>query len=428
MPVASWRCERCGAGHPVDAPRYVCGCGGRLDLDLGDELRHRPPEDVVDATARGPWRYAALLPPAGAAARTVAAAFPSGGTPLLRADRLAGDLGVGTLWIKNEAMNPTGSLKDRASAVVVAAALSLGAPVVAAASSGNAAAAMAGACAAVGMPCVAFVPRRASSGRCGQLARFGARVLVVDGDYDDAVALSLAACAEWGWLCRTTAVNPFTTQGKKTVALEIVEQLGWSAPDAVVVPAGDGNILVGLHRGFRDAHALGWIDHVPRLVAVQAVGAAALHRAWTAGATDVAPAPADTVADGICVGRPLDGARALAALRDTGGTVVTVTDEAILAARRRLAGRAGVAAEPSSAAAAAALPDLVAAGTLGATDRVVLVNTGGVALPPEPVPDTVTTVSTDLAAVRDAVADLAGLPVATAHRRAGATLSGVSGT
>src|SRR5262249_48721020 len=150
-----------------------------------------------------------------------------------------------------------------------------------------------------------------------------------------------------------TAINPYTTQGKKTCGLEIAEQLGGASPDVVVVPVGDGNILVGIHQGLRDAHRLGWIDHPPRLIAVQAEGAPAVYRAWASGAVDITAAPADTVAGGIAVGFPLDGARAVAAVRETGGCVVTVPDREILAAVRTVGRLEGIRAEPSSATAVA---------------------------------------------------------------------------
>lgn len=407
-----WVCELCGNTYPLDELRYTCDCprAGRLDL------RYTAP--VADERRGGGiWRYGAILPIAAddPVALTVGARFPAGGTPLHRADALADALGVNALWIKNEAANPTGSLKDRASAVVVAAALKLKLPVVSTASSGNAGAALAGAAAACGLPCVVFLPSSASSARCAQLLRYGAEVLVVDGDYDAAVELSVAACREWGWFCRTSAVNPYTTQGKKTVALEIAEQLE-QPPDAVVVPAGDGNILVGLHRGFRDAHRLGWIDRVPRLVAVQAAGAPAIHRAWAAGAADVEPIRASTVADGISVGAPLDGTRALEAIRDTGGTIVTVTDDAITEAEHRMARDAGVVSELTSAAGVAALPGLVSDGVLGRTDTVVLVNTGRGPGRPAGSGAGARRVAPELAAVRDVVGELA------------TRLSGVSGT
>ncbi|MFL6120013.1 pyridoxal-phosphate dependent enzyme [Actinophytocola sp.] len=392
-------------------PRYVCDCPatGRLDYVPGSDAGRLSRDELLGAAGTGLWRYADLLPiPADdPAARTVGACFPVGGTPLHRAGRVADRLGAGEVWIKNEAANPSGSLKDRASAVVLAAALRSGARVIAGASTGNAAAATAAVCAAVGFPFVAFLPAHAPVGRLDELVRYGATVLLVDGDYEAAVRLSLAACDEWGWFCRTSAVNPYTTQGKKTVALEILDQLGWSVPDVVVAPCGDGNVLVGLHHGFRDALERGWVDRMPRLVAVQAAGAPAIFLAWAAGATEVAPAPAATVADGINVSRPLDGTRALAALRETGGVAVTVPDEAILAARDAIAAECGIPAEPSSAASFAALPGLVATGVIGASDRVVVLNTGAGSRSSGGDTTGVFRVPEDLAAVRAAVGDLA---------------------
>lgn len=423
-----WECELCRATHHLDGLPYVCRCParGRLDLRIGAGPAG-PPTRAGDRPRTGVWRYAGVLPLSDRdlpATRTVGASFPAGGTPLQRADRLARESGVAELWIKNEAANPTGSLKDRASALVAAAALRHRVPVVAAASTGNAAVSMAGACAAVGLPFVAFLPARAPAARCDQLRGYGATVVTVAGDYATATTLSFAACDEFGWYCRTSAVNPYTTQGKKTAALEILEQLDWVVPDAVVVPVGDGNILVGLHRGFRDAYALGWVDRLPRLIGVQAAGAPAVHDAWSRGAGDVAAMPADTVAGGIGVESPLDGYRALGAVRDTGGAVVVVTDPAIRAARDRLARRAGVAADLAAAATVAALPRLREDGLLAATDRVVLVITGGPGPqvrsgdPPDP-----PRIAPDLASVVDAVGDLPrGAP------RTSGLLSAVRGT
>lgn len=411
-PSGGWRCTSCGRRYDLDSPRYTCDCPeeGRLELPPDRAvLGGRPPAEVLAAGPGSLWRYAPLLPiPAGSpGARRLRSAFPAGGTALHRADRLARRLGLGELWIKNEAANPTGSLKDRASSLVAAAAVNFGRRVVATASSGNAAVSMAGAAAAAELDCVVFVPAAVSQGSLAQLAAYGARVLVVDGDYEAAVQLSFAACAEWGWYCRTSAVNPYTTQGKKTAALEIAEQLGWRAPDAVVLPAGDGNILVALHHGFRDALAAGWIDRMPRLIAVQAAGAPALHRAWAAGADRVTPVPASSAAGGIAVADPLDGARALTALRESGGAVVLVADAELGPAAQALAREAGLLAEPTSAAAAAALPGLRSAGLLGPEDHVVLINTGGgrgaVAAPPNAAP-----IAAKLAAVRAAVPGLTG--------------------
>jgi threonine synthase len=402
-----WLCRRCGVSRPVDRIWYLCDCpaAGRLDLRTTAGSR---PDRARDDLAPGIWRYGDLLPLAATspAAAATAGAFPAGETPLIRADRLAGELNIGELWIKDESANPTGSLKDRASAMVVAAARHHGVRTIATASSGNAGAALAGAAAAVGLPCVVFLPARASGQRRAQLIGYGARVLVVDGTYSDAVKLSVEACEEWGWFCRTSAINPYTTQGKKTVILEVLEQLRWSAPDVVVVPVGDGNILAAIHHGLRDAYELGWIHHMPRLIGVQAAGAPAVHRAWRSGASEVDPVGASTIADGISVDEPLDGHRALAAVRETGGLMTVVSEEAIVDAQRRLAARAGVYAEPSSAAAAAALPDLVSAGQIRFSERVVLINTGRGAGPAIPGTGAAEKISDGLPGVARAVPDL----------------------
>ncbi|WP_047222020.1 threonine synthase [Protofrankia coriariae] len=391
-----WRCSRCGSDYPLAAHRYLCD---RDEGRLGLELDGAAPTITADDTTM--WRYADLLPFARDSGGVAAmrARYPCGWTPLTARPGL---FGVDDLWVKNEAVNPTGSLKDRASAAVVAAALDHGHRVVAAASTGNAATALAAAVAAAGgLDCVVFVPGRVTAARVARLRGFGATVLVVDGDYDTAVRLSLDACAGFGWYCRTTAINPYTTQGKKTAALEIAEQLAGHAPDAVVVAVGDGNILVGLHHGFRDAVRAGLLDRVPRLIGVQATGARAVYRAWAAGATEVAPAPADTVAAGISVGDPMDGTRALAALRDTAGLAVTVTDAEITAAVTRLAA-AGIGAEPSSATAFAALPALLSGGELAPHHRVVVINTGDGALLGHPVPASEPRVAPTVSAVRAA--------------------------
>jgi threonine synthase len=179
-----------------------------------------------------------------------------------------------------------------------------------------------------------------------------------------------------GWYCRSTAFNPHTAEGKKTVALEILEQLGWHPPDAILVSAGDGNIVSGIHRGLLDAQAMGWLTTMPRIIAVQSSSAPALYRAWMSGQEAVSPYPANTIAEGINVSEPLDGFRALRAVRQTKGCFA-VADEARLAeATALLARTAGLFAEPSSVVTVAAIPGLLATGALRPGDRVVLVNTG----------------------------------------------------
>lgn len=373
MPEFLWTCSRCAAEFAPAEITYTCPrcLDGRLSM------KTRAGTASVRTEVPTMWRYRDLLPlDYTPAVRHVATALPVGWTPLQHAARLGAEVGVSGLWLKNEAANPTGALKDRASSLVVAAAAQRGERVIATASSGNAAASLAGVAAAAGARCVTFVPRGTPPAKITQLCVLGATVVVVAGDYDDAVRLCWQACTEWGWYCRGTGVNPFTAEGKKTVALEVAEQLGWRVPDAVVVPVGDGNIITGVHRGFADALAAGWTDRMPRLIGVQAATACAVAAAWRRGVADPSAGRADTVADGISVGLPQDGFRALEAVRDTGGVYTTVSDEEILAAVHLTARTTGVFPEPSSAAAVAALPGLLAGGHLAAGDLVVIINTG----------------------------------------------------
>jgi threonine synthase len=228
---------------------------------------------------------------------------------------------------------------------------------------------------------VIFVPAAAPAAKIAQLLVYGATVLLVEGTYDDAYALSVQAAEEYGWYCRNTGMNPFTTEGKKTAALEVAEQLDWRVPEAMVVSAGDGNIIAGQHKGFVDLHALGWIDHLPRLIGVQAEGSPFLAEAWAGGLDAAAvaakaPMSAHTVADSIAAGLPSDRVKGLQAAQQTGGAYVTVSDEAILAAIPELARGSGVFAEPAAAAALAGLRAARERGHIMAGESVVLLITG----------------------------------------------------
>ena len=211
-----------------------------------------------------------------------------------------------------------------------------------------------------------------------QLLVYGARVLLVDGSYDDAFELCLAVCAEQGWYSRNTGVNPFTTEGKKTVALEIAEQLGWNAPDVVVASVGDGSIISGVHKGFSDLMRLGWIERMPRLIGVQAAGSAVLAEAYAAGLAPekIRRQKAETIADSIASELPRDRAKALRAVRSSGGAFVKVPDAAISAAIPRFAQMSGVFAEPAAAAAFAGLERAVRTGLIDAEESVCLLSTG----------------------------------------------------
>jgi threonine synthase len=300
--------------------------------------------------------------------------------------------------MKDDGRNPTASFKDRASAVVVARAQEIAAGTVVTASTGNAGAALAGMAAAAAQPAVILAPRTAPPAKVAQLLIFGARVLLVEGTYDQAFDLTIEAAAALGWYCRNTGYNPFTAEGKKTAAFEICEQLAsfdavgakhpslpsgrgasplqWTSPNVVVVSVGDGNIISGLHKGFRDLLDLGWIASMPRLVGIQAEGSAAVYRAFAAGADAIQPVRAETIADSISVDLPRDGLRALRAVRESGGAMLAVTDAAILQAIRELGTVEGIFVEPAAATAYAGLVEAVRRGVVRPEEQVVVMLTG----------------------------------------------------
>jgi threonine synthase len=283
--------------------------------------------------------------------------------------------------LKDESRNPTASFKDRASAVVVARAREIGAKVVVTASTGNAGAALAGMAAAVGQKVVIFAPKTAPPSKIAQLLVYGAQVILVDGSYDQAFDMTVQASQDFGWYCRNTGFNPFTAEGKKTAAFEIWENVLLQHPHAsarplsIFISVGDGNIISGIHKGFKDLLALGWLDTMPRLFGVQAVGSAAVAQAVIANTEEIRPVTARTLADSISVDLPRDGLRAVRAITQTGGDCLVVEDAEILHAIAAL-GSVGVFAEPAGAAAFAGLAAAVAQGKIAPDDPVLVLNTG----------------------------------------------------
>lgn len=377
------QCALCGRTYDPDAVPYTCpACGmvGTLDVLYDyDHLRSTVDRDRLAASHEASmWRYKSLLP---VAPDAVTPPMPVGMTPHYASTRLAADLGVREAWVKDDGRNPTASLKDRASALIVTRAVERGIGVVSTASTGNAAAALAGVAASVQhthIQSIIFVPATAPEAKIAQLLIYGATVLLVEASYDVAFDLCFEMCQQEGWYCRNTGINPYTTEGKKTAAFEIAEQSGWDVPDVVIVTVGDGNIIAGVHKGFSDLYRLGWITRIPRLIGVQAEGSSPLVLAWQHGtnAADMPPSEAHTLADSISAGVPRDRAKALRAVRETNGAFVAVSDEAILAAIPTLARLTGTFAEPACAAAYAGAVRARALGYLHDDDRVCLLLTG----------------------------------------------------
>jgi len=386
--VSGLRCTICGAEYSSNEVTYVCpqhGYDGILDViyDYRAIASHISPAHLAANNDRSIWRYLPLLPvdPDQATSLISGTVLESvGWTPLYPAPRLAADLGLSHLWIKDDSRQPTASFKDRASAIAVVKTREQGAQVVTTASTGNAAAALAGLCAAVAQPNVIFVPRTAPPAKVAQLLAYGATVLLVDGTYDDAFELCLEAAPAFGWYNRNTAYNPYMSEGKKTAAYEICEQLGWQAPDVIFVPVGDGCIIGGIHKGLQDLLALGWIEHMPRIIGVQAAGSSPLVDAWERGLEgwEMTPVEAHSLADSIVAGLPRDRIKALRAVRETGGAYLRVSDDEILAAIPALAQGCGVFAEPAAAAAYAGLVKAVAGGEglVRSAERIVVLSTG----------------------------------------------------
>ncbi|MFK7903913.1 MAG: threonine synthase [Chitinophagales bacterium] len=374
------QCLICGETYQPNEVEYVCpkhGYKGILEVVYDyDYIRQQTnPSKWLQNRDTSMWRYKALLP---IAADSKTPLLHVGGTPLYDASRLAESLGLSKVWVKDEGRQATASLKDRAAAIAIVKAQELGNEVSTAASTGNAAAALSGLCAGVGQKNVIFVPESAPAAKIAQLLVCGSEVMLVKGTYDAAFELCLQATEKYGWYNRNTGYNPYMTEGKKTVSYEIFEQLGGKAPDVVFVSVGDGCIIGGVYKGFKDLYELGWIEKMPRLMGVQAEGSNYLTEAWQKGEDlqQKPPIAAHTVADSISAGLPRDRFKAMNAVVASKGMFMTVTDEEILRAIPELAAQTGVFAEPAGAAAYAGLLKAVAEKWIDAKDEIVVLNTG----------------------------------------------------
>ena len=372
--VLGARCIRCGAEYEALPTITTCKCGGILDIQYNySAIRdHFSPADLSQCRDYSMWRYRPFLP---VEEDSPAPPLRVGWSPLYRAQRLAGVLGLRELYIKDDGQNPTASLKDRASAMAVVKALEAGADTIACSSTGNAASSLAGNAAAAGLSTYIFVPSRAPKGKVAQLMIFGATVISVDGSYEDTFTLSKTAIDRWGWYNRNAAINPYLSEGKKTVSFELMEQLGWQVPDYVALSVGDGCTIAGVWKGLKDLHSAGFIDRLPRLISVQAEGCCPLSRALLTG-EPWHPMEENTLADSIAVGVPRNADKALMAVRESQGIAVNVSDEEILAAMRLLGRTQGVFGEPAGVTGTAGVKKALELGLLSPDATVVSIVTG----------------------------------------------------
>ena len=368
------KCVKCGKEYPATPDVTTCECGGILDIVYDyDYIKSRLTKEKLAARKdMTMWRYRELLP---IEEETENTPLRVGNTPLYEEPRLAEMLGLGHLYVKDDGLNPTSSLKDRASAMAVAKAKEAGKDIIACSSTGNAASSLAGNAAAAGMKTYIFVPSRAPKGKVAQLLTFGATVVSVQGNYEETFELSSKAIDRWGWYNRNAAVNPYLSEGKKTVSLEICAQLQWKAPDYIAVAVGDGCTIGGVWKGLKDLYAIGFIDKLPRLISCQAEGCCPLNRAIEEKAP-WHPMEENTLADSIAVGVPRNPDKALQAIEESNGLVVNVSDAEIMAAQKLLGSVCGLFGEPAGVTGTAGVKKICEMGVLGKGAPVVTMISG----------------------------------------------------
>jgi threonine synthase len=375
MPPESLRCKECQTTYPLDA-RYVCErCFGPL------EVAYAAPTEIDPAQLRrriqaGPhslWRYGDFLPVQTPPPGTL----PAGWTPLLRADRLAERLGLGEVWVKNDAANPTHSFKDRVVSIAMARARQLGFDTIACASTGNLANAVAAHAAAAGLESYVFIPSNLEEQKVLATGVYGTNVVGVRGNYDDVNRLCTEISGEREWAFVNINMRPYYAEGSKTLAFETAEQLGFELPDRVVAPIASGSLFTKIARGFTEWIEAGLLEgELPVFHGAQATGCSPVATAFAEGQDFCRPVKPDTIAKSLAIGNPADGPYALDLARSSGGSIESVTDDEIRAGIRLLAQTTGIFTETAGGVTTAVLAKLAERGAIGATDRVVVYITG----------------------------------------------------
>lgn len=386
MKVTGYRCINCQKEIGYIPIKYQCDCGGNLDVVYDYESIKKEFDKKKLNNDFSIWRYLPILP---INDLKLIPKLHIGYTPVYKSDILAETIGVKNLFLKDESKNPSASFKDRASAVVLTYAREHKIKTIVAASTGNAGAALACVAASVQHDCVIIVPKTAPKAKIAQLMNFGAKVVAVDGTYDDAYELSKKATEKFGWYNRNTGYNPITREGKKTCGFEICEQFKWKPPDYIFVSVGDGNIISGLWKGFKDFYKLGFIDKLPKMVAVQSEKSNAVSKTIkkmlskklcscdfpvSQSPIVIEPVKATTIADSISVDSPRDGVAAIRAVLESDGFCVEVTDDEIISAISLVARTTGVFGEPAGVTSVAGLKKV--ASKIKDSEKVVCVITG----------------------------------------------------
>ena len=374
--VSGLRCRECGRTYPAEALHVCDFCFGPLEVTYDYErVAATITRERIESGPRTIWRYADLLPVRDAAPVDLGAGF----TPLVRADRLAAELGLGELWIKDDTANPTGSFKDRVVSVALTKARQLGFKVAACASTGNLANSVAAHAARAGMDSVVLIPHDLERAKVTMTSVYGGRVFAVQGSYDDVNRLCAELTSEQPeWAFVNVNVRTYYAEGSKTLAFEVAEQLGWQAPDHVVVPIGSGSQLTKVAKGFAELYKVGLLDEEPsvRVSGAQAEGCSPVATAFAEGTDAIRPVKPNTIAKSLAIGNPADGWYALDTIRSSGGACAAVTDAEVLDSIRLLARTEGIFAETAGGVTVATLAKLAGQGVIRSDERVVAMITG----------------------------------------------------
>jgi len=375
--IVCWECGRTVDDQYAD----TCPtCGGLLMIKVDLEpLKEMRPSDL-HGTPIGVWRYAPFMP----VEMSSVVSIQEGGTPLYPCRSLGKEIGIDNIWVKYEGANPTGSFKDRGMTVGVSHAAEIGAKIVGCASTGNTSASLAAYAAKAGMRCVVFLPSgKVAAGKLAQAIFFGAKVISVDGNFDDALTVA-RRLSEERELYLLNSINPYRPEGQKTVLFEIMDQLSYDVPDRIILPVGNAGNISAVHKAVTELKEIGWIDKVPMLTGIQAEGAMPIAKAFASKRHDFDPeGNPETVATAIRIGNPISGKKALRAIYDTGGYCTSVTDDEILAAQKLLGRKEGVGVEPASAASIAGARKLMEMGIIDKGERVVCICTGNALKDPD---------------------------------------------
>ena len=373
--VEGLSCKECHRGYPI-AAQHVCEfCFGPLEVTYDyDALASAITRAEIEAGPPTIWRYASLLPAPEKQRVDIGAGF----TRLREAPRLAAEIGLGKLWLKLDGGNPTHSFKDRVVSVALSAARFFGYEVAACASTGNLANAVAAHATATGMSSVVFIPSDLEAGKIGATTVYGGKVVAIEGSYDDANRLCAELAGSRPWAFVNVNVRPYYSEGSKTLGFEVVEQLGWRCPDAIVVPLASGSLYTKVSKGLTELHRVGLLPEAPHTVlhGAQAEGCSPIAAAFQAGLDEVAPVRPRTVARSLAIGNPADGVYALGTARATNGSISSVSEQRIIDGMKLLARTEGVFTETAGGVAVSALEQLVARGSIAPTDEVVMLITG----------------------------------------------------